>query len=420
MKSHLMFAVLAGNALMLSAAIHATAAAPPTAAAEKVADDRPEYDPEEPLAQAFSREKSADYLDTIAAFWLQKSEVAPPGIAHKHLHSCGACHANFPYMLARPLLLKEKPVSLLAETRRCMEQHVETLDPTTKTEAGYCDASGKYHFRGAGPTLAVGLVFHDLHSGGELQPTTRKALDKMWALKRPERNSQDNHDGRGPWYQSGFCWDLSAPELDGDYSSLLAALAVGAAAEEDGRGGAAKQEIAHLREYLGRRFDNERGDLASLHAQALALWASSHLDGLLSMTKREAIARSLLAAQCSDGGWSLGDLGGKWRGGPQKVSDGYATGLVLYALRQAGLPADRPEVARGVAWLKKHQRASGGWFTPNADRDRTVGGIGTHDLAILNLGTAFAVMALHASENTGEANPPRNGAQAPALQIPVP
>ena len=54
--------------------------------------------------------------------------------------------------------------------------------------------------------------------------------------------------------------------------------------------------------------------LRALHAQALVLWASCHLDGLLSTTKREAIVRSLLAAQRSDGGWSLGDLGGKWHG----------------------------------------------------------------------------------------------------------
>ena len=50
--------------------------------------------------------------------------------------------------------------------------------------------------------------------------------------------------------------------------------------------------------------------------------------------------------------------------------------------------------------------AAGSRRTPT--RERTVGGIGTHDLAILNLGTAFAVMALHASENTAEANQPRN------------
>ena len=167
-------------------------------------------------------------------------------------------------MMARPLLLKERPVSLLAETRRCMEQHVAALDPATKGESGYCNASGTYHFRGAGPTLAVGLVFHDLHSGGELRPTTRKAFDKMWALERPlNRTARTTMIGRGPWYQSGFCWDLSAPELDGDYNSILAALAVGTAADGYAREARPAKEIAHLREYLGRRFNNEHGDLAS-------------------------------------------------------------------------------------------------------------------------------------------------------------
>jgi squalene-hopene/tetraprenyl-beta-curcumene cyclase len=370
------------------------------------------------LAQAFSLEKSADYLDAIAAFWLQKSEVVPAGNHVERRHACGACHANFAYMMARPLLLKEKPASLLAETRRGMEQHLARLDPAMKGESGYCEASGTYHLRGAGPTLAVGLVFHDLHAGGELRPTTRQALDKMWALARPEQKRQDDHDGRGPWYQTGFCWDLSAPELDGDYSAVLAALAVGTAAggdaQGDAQGGADTPEVAHLREYLRRRFSDEHGEPASLHAQALALWASCQLDGVLSTAKREAIVRSLLAAQCSDGGWSLVELGGKWHGGAGKVGDGYATGLVLYALSRAGLPADRPEIARGVAWVKQHQRVSGGWFTPNADRDRTIGGIGTHDLAILNLGTAFAVMALHASEHPSEASQPRQASRRAA------
>ena len=328
----------------------------------------------------------------------------PKGTHPERLQSCGACHANFAYMMARPLLLKEKPVSLMAQTRRRMEEHVAVLDPATKGESGYCKDSGIRHFRGAGPTLAVGLVFHDLHSGGKLQPSTRKALDKMWAVRGPI--AKNNLDGRGPWGQHGFCWDLSAPELDGDYNSILAALAVGTAGDGYARSGAARQEVTQLREYLSSRFNNER-DRADLHPQALVLWASCHLDNLLTTTKREAIVRSLLAAQSPDGGWSLSELGGRWHPSTQKVSDGYATGLVVHALRQAGRPTNHPEVARGLAWLKKHQRASGGWFTPNADRDRTVGGIGTHDLAILNLGTAFAVMALRGSEPTAEANQPR-------------
>jgi len=405
MQGRLVFAVLAGNALMLSSATYAAAPTPLPHVAKKVPHNPPIYDPSEPLAQTFSPEKSAEYLDAIAAFWMRKSD------ASKDRHSCGACHANFAYMMARPLLLKEKPESLLAETRLWMEQQADTLNPQTPHDS----RSGKYHFRGAAPTLAAGLVFHDLHTGAELRPTTRKALDKMWAAQRPVA-ADERHSG--PWYNNGgFCWDLSAPELDGNYSAILAAIAVGTAPDGYARGEKSK-EITQLRRYLAKRLSEREKDL---HAQALCLWAASRLDGLLSATERETLVRSLLATQCSDGGWSLASLGGQWNGPSQKkVGDGYATGLVVYALRQAGLPAERPEIARGVAWLKKNQRASGGWFTPNADRSQTVGGIGTHDLAILNLGTAYAVMALHECANPAETDRPRNEAKASEIPVKAP
>jgi squalene-hopene/tetraprenyl-beta-curcumene cyclase len=401
MVARFVFAVLACNALILSSATHVIAATPPHAA-EKV-PDAPKYDPNEPLAQIFSLERSADYLDAIAAFWLRKSEAPKESHGRYQRHSCGACHANFAYMMARPLLLKEKSVSLLAETRRHMEQQMDTLAPGKY--AGEHDSSGRYHFHGAAPTLAVGLVFHDLHTGGELRPTTRKALDKIWDARRSDRPSWG-----GPWRGAG-CWDLSSPEHDGTYNANLAALAVGAA--PDGYAREAKQEIAQLRQYLGE-------SCSHLHAQTLSLWASSRLDGLLNATQREAVVRSLLATQCPDGGWSLANMGGKWSSrSDTKVGDGYATGLVVYALRQAGLPAERPEIARGITWLKKHQRASGGWFTSNADQSQTIGGIGTHDLAILNLGTAYAVMALHACENKAEIKQLRSEAKASVSETPL-
>ena len=90
----------------------------------------------------------------------------------------------------------------------------------------------------------------------------------------------------------------------------------------------------------------------------------------------------------------------------KNLSDGYATGFAVCVLRQAGLPAERPELVRGIRWLKRNQRVSGSWFTPHAEWGmglKTQGGIGTRDLAILNLSTAFAVMALHACENTKQA-----------------
>ena len=70
------------------------------------------------------------------------------------------------------------------------------------------------------------------------------------------------------------------------------------------------------------------------------------------------------------------------------ASDGYATGLVIYVLRQAGVPAGDARLRRGVAWLKANQRESGRWFTPSQ---------GWHTQhRIANAGTAFAVLALHA------------------------
>jgi squalene cyclase len=45
------------------------------------------------------------------------------------------------------------------------------------------------------------------------------------------------------------------------------------------------------------------------------------------------------------------------------ASDAYATGLVLYALMEAGsgTPAD-PSVQRGIRYLLSTQRADGSWF----------------------------------------------------------
>jgi squalene-hopene/tetraprenyl-beta-curcumene cyclase len=111
--------------------------------------------------------------------------------------------------------------------------------------------------------------------------------------------------------------------------------------------------------------------------------------------ERKRTVKALLALQREDGGWSLPSLGA-WKrlnGSPQdKVapSDGYATGLVLYVLRQAGVGAAEKPVQRGVAWLKANQRESGRWFTRSLNRE------GRHYIS--NTGTAFAILALKACE----------------------
>src|SRR5262249_26254441 len=76
-------------------------------------------------------------------------------------------------------------------------------------------------------------------------------------------------------------------------------------------------------------------------------------------------------------------------GSPNAVSgpsDGYATGFVIYLLRQTGMTARERAIERGVAWLQTNQRESGRWFTRSLNADRN------HYLT--NAGTAFALLAL--------------------------
>ena len=161
----------------------------------------------------------------------------------------------------------------------------------------------------------------------------------------------------------------------------------------------------------------------------MLLWAGLYVEDLLTPKEKEQTLSELKAAQRSDGGWSLASLvdnrndprrqteagrqarAEKGHGqeflvyvGRDKVyrsslaSDGYATGLVMYVLRQAGVPAGDLRLRRGVAWLKGHQRESGRWFTPSQ---------GWHTQhRIANAGTAFAILALHAC---GEIPGPRQG-----------
>jgi squalene-hopene/tetraprenyl-beta-curcumene cyclase len=115
----------------------------------------------------------------------------------------------------------------------------------------------------------------------------------------------------------------------------------------------------------------------------------------LSEAEQQAVVKELLALQRDDGGWCLPALG-KWKrrdgvpNDPKAESDGYATGLAIYVLSQAGASRGEEAIQKGVNWLKTHQTESGRWFTRSLNRD------GAH--YITNAGTAFAVMALKAYE----------------------
>jgi len=343
---------------------------------------------DEPLAREFSPERAAQSLDTSALHW-QKTR------------RCAACHTMVPYLMARPALAAvsaEPP-----EVRRFFETIVEQ-----RLEAE--PALPKDGVTAVILEIAVALAFHDRATAGKLHPLTRQALDRMWTLQRPD---------------GGWQWpfrDTPPIKSDEHFGVTLAALGAGIAPDHYADSAAARKGLAGVRKFLSAQ------PPTSLHQQAMLLWAAMHVPDLLTPEGKKQTLADLSAAQRPDGGWSLAslvdnhndparqtDAGRKARAekghgqeflifvGREKAyksslaSDGYATGLVVLVLRQAGVPADDPRIRRGVAWLKAHQRESGRWFTPSQSWH-------TQHL-IANAGTAYAVLALHAAGEIPKTRP---------------
>jgi squalene-hopene/tetraprenyl-beta-curcumene cyclase len=341
--------LIALNVLAVPAAVRAQK---PSARPKKPENPYP-YLADEPKAKEFSLSKTAEYLDGVARFWMQTN-------------SCGACHVNFAYLMARPLL-EGQSTALVAQTRRFMEQPKANPPP------------GNFSSGAESVAIAFSLAWDDARSGRKLQQTTRQALDRLWQIRRPN----------GTWSRLG-CGNSIPAENDIHYTAILAALAVSVAPEGYARSAQGRDGLNRLRGYFAKSPPRD------LHDQAMRLWASLHVDGLMTAGERAATIKSLLATQQSDGGWSH-----VASPSVKTPSDGYGTGLFIYVLRQAGVPADRPEIVRGVGWLRSNQRVSGRWFTPSpAAGEPTEGGVGARDLYAQNLGTAFAVLALKACDDT--------------------
>jgi squalene-hopene/tetraprenyl-beta-curcumene cyclase len=316
---------------------------------------------DEPRAKVLSLARSAEFLDGATLTWIRERK-------------CASCHTGFPFLLARPLL-GDPQAPALREVRRFFEDRVAAWDKGVKG-VGYLKGAGSLKVsEGVTEVVAIAatLALHDAQATGKLHPRTRQALDRMWELQQP--------DGSWTWNKTG----LAPLEHDDYYGAVYAALGVGHAPERYAQSEAARKGLARIKSYFRKHPPPD------LHHRTWLLWASLKLDGLMKPAERAQTIKDLLALQRDDGGWSLPSLGA-WKRRDGKAndkrapSDGYATGLVLYVLRQAGLRASEGPIRRGAAWLKSNQRASGCWFTRSVNADR-----GHY---ITNAGTAFAVMAL--------------------------
>ncbi|MCA9211603.1 MAG: squalene--hopene cyclase [Planctomycetales bacterium] len=305
---------------------------------------------DEPLIGAFSKSKATEFLDSASLQWQKQRK-------------CFTCHTNFAYLYARPSLA-DNPVAH-HQVREFAEELVQNRWPE---EGPRWDAEVV--------AAAAALAFNDVATTGKLHAATRTALDRMWTIQ------QD--DGGWDWLKC----DWPPMESDDHYGVTLAAIAVGVAPDNYRDTPAAKAGMEKLRNYLAKN------PPPTSHHQAMLLWAARYHSDLIDTDQKSATVDRLLKLQQPDGGWAVASLG-DWKradGNEQdtKTSDGYGTGFVLFALRQADVPSTDGAVQRGVQWLKSNQRQSGRWFSRSLYKDNK------HFLS--HAGSAFAIMALDACD----------------------
>jgi len=336
-------------------------------------------------AQGWDMRAAAAYLDARQTWW-----SAWPTAARDHETACVSCHTALPYALARPSLraaLHEKERS--SAERKLLDDVVKRVSMWRDVEPFYPDQTvglpKTSESRGTESVLnALVLATRDAAAGAP-SDEARVAFDNMWALQLRRGKPA------GSWAWLNFHLEPWEADDAAYFGTTLAAVAVGT---EPG-GYASRPEI---QERLGvlRTFLRQDMAMQSAFNRAVLLWAASGLPDLLTSAERSAIADSLFARQNPDGGWALARLG-DWKRGDgttlDSTSDGYATGIVTFALRRAGYASNDAHVASALAWLAKHQDGTTGkWVATSLNRQRDPATAPANFMS--DAATGFAILAL--------------------------
>lgn len=328
---------------------------------------------------------AAAYLDARQTWW-----SAWPTAARDHQTACVSCHTALPYALSRSALgsaLHESDVP--AAQRKLLDDVIKRVRLWKDIEPFYPDQTRGLpktsESRGTESILnALVLATRDAHAG---QPSddARLAFDNLWALQFR------SGDLNGGWAWLNFHnepWEANESPY---FGATLAAIAVG---REPGGYAASpdnQDRLKRLREYLRKGIATQ-----SLFNRTMLLWAASGIPDVLSAAERQTIIDAAYDRQAADGGWSLASLG-QWTRSDNSmvdsVSDGYATGLVAYALQRAGVPSTEAHVSRALGWLVQHQdRVSGTWTATSLNKQRDL----KTDVGkfMSDAATAYAVLAL--------------------------
>ena len=356
--------------------------------------------PSEPQAPtSWSPKAAAAYLDRRASWWMS---WPPAALAHGAF--CISCHTAAPYALARPTLraaLGEKAPS--ANERRLLESVTQRVRMWNEVTPFYTESSGPNKTLQSRGTESIfnALILASADSPhSKLIDDTRAAFDHMWALQEKTGDRQ----GAWPWLDFG-----NEPFEASDscfYGASLAAVAVGTAPENYRATPGIQNNLKLLGDYLRREYAGQ-----PLIHQVVSLWASTKWPGLLAPAQQKSIIENVLGKQQSDGGWGLSSVGWTWRGSSLRSfvklirsndtplagkSDGYATGLIVFVLGQAGVPQRDTHLQRGRSWLVRNQNQTEGLWPGYSLVNRRDPSSGTGRF-MNDAATAYAVLALTAA-----------------------
>jgi squalene-hopene/tetraprenyl-beta-curcumene cyclase len=349
------------------------------------------------LSKSWNPRAAAAYLDQRQGWW-----ESWPKAARDHGTVCVSCHTAVPYALARPELraVLHEPDDP-APNRKLVSDVVTRVRAWRDVKPFYGDTTPEgrtkaIQSRGTEAVLnAVILAARDERTG-VVSTEARQAFANMFALQ--ETTGDDA--GAWPWLNFGLRpWESATATY---FGAALAAIAIGTEPQHFAGNREIQPNVARLRAYLREHVDQSlwrrllRRDDPRLFNRAMLLWASARVPALISRDEQRSIIGALWDAQEPDGAWRLTSLG-YWRGATgmsgEATGDGLATGLVAYALEQAGSEPNEPHLARALAWLARRQDPrTGMWVASSLNKRRdpaTNVGKFMSDAA-----TAYAVLAL--------------------------
>jgi squalene-hopene/tetraprenyl-beta-curcumene cyclase len=351
------------------------------------------------VRQSWDPRAAAAYLDDRQTWWESWSKAR-----RDRGTVCLSCHTAMPYALARPELRTALGDADVASPERKLIDDVVTRVRAWGQVGPYYGGTGQgpdarakvIESRGTEAVLnALVLATRDERTG-TVSSDARQALANMLALQLTAG------DAAGSWSWLDFHYQPWESSTSTYFGAALAAIAIGREPQGYAESRDVRANVEHLRNYLRTHVDQPRWDRLmrrddpSLLNRAMLLWASARMPDLLSGDERREVTAALCDAQRDDGGWSLASLG-RWHrqdgSAVDAASDGYATGLIAYALEEAGTAKTEPHLARALTWLVQHQdEATGMWTATSLNKQRDEqSDVGKF---MSDAATAYAVLAL--------------------------